>query len=134
MVVQSLCNEPPLIRAIFSGEEAEVRQLLDSNNVDVHYCDEEKRTALHAAAYRGEPDLVELLLTTGARVNSKDNRWLTPLHRACASHGPASKQQRAVEILLQHGADVNARDKTWQTPFHVAAAHNAVEAVRRLVP
>ena len=85
-MVQSLCNEPPLIRAIFSGEEAEVmyrtklycaalcpqvRQLLDSNNVDVHYCDEEKRTALHAAAYRGEPDLVELLLTTGARVNSK---------------------------------------------------------------
>ena len=35
---------------------------------------------------------------------------------------------------MQHGADVNARDKTWQTPFHVAAAHNAVEAVRRLVP
>ena len=84
--MQSLCNEPPLIRAIFSGEEAEVRdrtrlycaaicwqvrQLLDTNNVDVHYCDEEKRTALHAAAHRGEPDLVELLLTSGARVNSK---------------------------------------------------------------
>lgn len=47
--------------------------------------DREKRTPLHAAAYRGHGNVVDLLLVNGARVNCKDNQWLTPLHRACRS-------------------------------------------------
>ena len=37
----------------------------------------------------------------GARVNTKDNRWLTPLHRACAS-----KAFTVVEVLLGHQVKV----------------------------
>lgn len=40
---------------------------------------------LHAAAACGEADIAEILLQSGSRVNAKDNRWLTPLHRACRS-------------------------------------------------
>lgn len=29
--------------------------------------------------------LTALSWETGARVNTKDNKWMTPLHRACAS-------------------------------------------------
>jgi ankyrin repeat protein len=47
--------------------------------------DVEKRTALHAAAFCGESEIAELLIASTARVNAKDNRWLTPLHRACCS-------------------------------------------------
>ena len=52
--------------------------------------DTEKRSALHAAAFCGEAEIAELLLLNGARVNTKDSRWLTPLHRACCSKSVVS--------------------------------------------
>jgi ankyrin repeat protein len=48
--------------------------------------DSEKRSPLHAAAFMGYAEIVEVLITKGsARVNTKDNQWRTPLHRACRS-------------------------------------------------
>lgn len=35
-------------------------------------------------------------------MNTKDNRWLTPLHRACAS-----KASSVVEVLLGHQVRIN---------------------------
>ena len=52
--------------------------------------DSEKRSALHAAAFCGEAEIAELLLLNGARVNTKDSRWLTPLHRACCTKSVVS--------------------------------------------
>uniref|UniRef100_A0A8C2H5X9 Uncharacterized protein n=1 Tax=Cyprinus carpio TaxID=7962 RepID=A0A8C2H5X9_CYPCA len=89
----------------------------------------EKRTPLHAAAYLGDAEIIELLILSGARENAKDNKWLTPLHRAVASCS-----EEAVQVLLKHSADVNARDKSWQTPLHVAASHKAVRCAEALVP
>lgn len=60
------------------------------NPIIAHIQDCEKRTALHAAAFCGEAEITELLLINGARVNSKDNKWLTPLHRACCSKSAVS--------------------------------------------
>lgn len=103
-----------------------------------------------------------VLWPVGARVNAKDNKWLTPLHRAVAScsevytwssHVPDNARiarcnfnlgeepdgcyhvlQEAVQVLLKHSADVNARDKNWQTPLHIAAANKAVRCAEALVP
>lgn len=47
--------------------------------------DVEKRTALHAAAFKGDSMIAAILLSHGARVNAKDNNWYTPLHRACCT-------------------------------------------------
>lgn len=96
--------QPTLTQAIFSGDIQEVKQLLDNAKLykqdvnDLGNCsqsfanvhslnsvipDAEKRSALHAAAFKCDPQLVSLLLNYGARVNAKDSKWLTPLHRAC---------------------------------------------------
>ena len=90
MVLQILALEPPLIKAIFSGDHNEVRSILEEGNDedggDINYVDGDKRSPLHAAAYQGDPDIMEMLITVGGgRVNIKDNKWLTPLHRACAA-------------------------------------------------
>ena len=55
---------------------------METNPDEVHKMDSEKRSVLHLAAYCGEPDIVEMLIEEGgARVNIKDSKWLTPLHR-----------------------------------------------------
>nr|DBA20136.1 TPA: hypothetical protein GDO54_015861 [Pyxicephalus adspersus] len=54
------------------------------------HMDSEKRTPLHAAAFLGDAEIIELLILSGARVNAKDNMWLTPLHRAVASRSEVS--------------------------------------------
>lgn len=72
---------------------------------------------------------METLLLNGASVNSKDKKWLTPLHRACCSGN-----YNVVDILLRYKADVKARDRFWQTPLHVAAANNAVQCVELILP
>uniref|UniRef100_A0AAX7UI30 Ankyrin repeat domain 28b n=1 Tax=Astatotilapia calliptera TaxID=8154 RepID=A0AAX7UI30_ASTCA len=131
-------DEPSLLRAIFNVDPDEVRALIFKKE-DVNIQDNEKRTPLHAAAYLGDAEIIELLILSGkhytpahllrARVNAKDNKWLTPLHRAVASCS-----EDAVAVLLKHSADVNARDKNWQTPLHVAASNKAVRCAEALVP
>ena len=88
MVLQFLALEPALIRAVFSGDPAEVRSALDEGGEagDINYVDGDKRSALHAAAFHGDSEIMEILISeAGGRVNTKDNKWLTPLHRACAA-------------------------------------------------
>ena len=83
MVLQILALEPALVRAIFAGNHGEVRAILEEEDGqdDINYVDGDKRSPLHAAAYHGDPEIIEILISGGARVNTKDNKWLTPLHR-----------------------------------------------------
>lgn len=94
------------------------------------FTDSEKRTALHAAAFKADADITEALIRAGARVNAKDAKWVTPLHRACACS--MHQADKVVRLLLNAEADAGARDRLWQTPLHVAAANNAYECVELL--
>jgi ankyrin repeat protein len=46
-----------------AGEVEEVRDLLEANTPDVNYMDSEKRSPLHCAAFRGEGEMVEMLIS-----------------------------------------------------------------------
>lgn len=79
--------QPPIIHAILSGSYEDVQNILQENSDAASALDAEKRSPLHAAAFAGYSDIAELLITEGkARVNAKDNQWLTPLHRACRAN------------------------------------------------
>jgi cytohesin len=57
-------------------------------------------TALHSAALRGSPDLVALLLDSGAAIEATTAGGFTPLQAAALRGDPAT-----VQVLLDRGAD-----------------------------
>jgi len=66
---------------------------------------------------------VESLLAKGANINARDNKGLTPLHKASQYYSVD-----IMELLLAHGADVNAKDNHGHTPLHEAIYFNHPEA------
>ena len=68
--------------------------------------------ALINAANKGDSEVVEALLDSGADINARDEQNQTALHQAASrGHTPI------VKLLLERGADVNAKNLFGQTPL-----------------
>ena len=63
-------------------------------------------TALMRAAWNGNPEVLALLLSSGAEVEVRDNAGKTALMKAAESG-----KVEAVKALLSAGADAQARDQ-----------------------
>lgn len=96
--------QPPLVKAVLSGDTEEVCYLI-AQKEDVNYLDSEKRSPLHVAAFCGYARIIEVLLENGARVNAKDTRWLTPLHRACHSGSEVSTGTQSLNLIQYYIGD-----------------------------
>lgn len=83
---------------------------------------------LHLAAAKGHKELVKLLLSHKADVNSKCFLGGTPLH-AAAQNG----SKEVTELLLAHNAEVNAHDSFGYTPLHLAARDGRKEVAELLL-
>jgi ankyrin repeat protein len=83
---------------------------------------------LHQAAYFGERDKVQSLLSNGADVNHKDVVNYTPLH--CAVLG---RKKEIVQLLLEKGADLEAGDCASATPLFLACSQAYLDMVKVLV-
>ena len=71
---------------------------------------------------------VELLVTRGANVNSKDPTGRTPLHAAVVVYNI-----KLVSQLIAYRARVNAKDQAGRTPLHLAAITGQVAIAERLL-
>lgn len=118
--------------AVRTGDVWKVKQLLaenpDQTDSPVNSVTHEGRTALHIAVYRGQLNMVELLLAHKADIRAKDNYGRTPLHEAIVS---GSKE--VVGVLLVHKANINAKDKEGGTPLHWAVGRGNTALVRLLL-
>jgi cytohesin len=86
-------------------------------------------TLLHDAALKGHVDIMELLLSHGAEVNSLNAQGATALHDAALAG-----QRAAADALLKHGANINARDsESGATPLHQAASWGRRSVVELLL-
>ncbi len=87
-------------------------------------------TALHLAAFFGQPEMVALLLEHGAVVNmtAHNPMKVMPLHSAAAA-----RNLKSVELLLEHGAEVNAQQQGGWTALHAAAHHGDVAMAKMLL-
>ena len=68
---------------------------------------------LHCAAECGHPEIVQLLIASGAEVDGQNAWGFTPLHLGALSarnRPPTESHLAACKLLIEYGADVNARD------------------------
>jgi ankyrin repeat protein len=114
--------------AAMRGDVATVRSLLQ-RGADVNAPRPDGMSALHWAAERGDPELIDMLLYAGANPKAVTRiGHYTPLHVA-SRVGHAA----VVEKLLKAGADVNAKtSNSGATPLHLAATSGDAATVRAL--
>ena len=92
--------------------EALVETKLDAH---VNRADEDARTPVHWAAWRGHEEAVVCLLEMGASAQTPTRTGFTPLHYACV--GGHANVARA---LVERGAKLMAMDESQQSPADVA--------------
>ena len=78
--------------------------------------DDQHVGVLHAAAENGETEIIELLVSQGCLVDSRNREGLTPLMMAALYDEPSTFQ-----MLLQNGADPSLKDNDGLSPLHYAA-------------
>jgi ankyrin repeat protein len=115
--------EKEIIRAAKSGAVGRVLELLKQDASLTGAKDADGSTPLHCATWKGQKEVVEVLLQHGADVNVHNNNdhWgTTPLH--AAAHG---NQKAIAELLIAHGADINAINLNGRTPLAETEFHKA---------
>src|SRR5262249_20400799 len=106
---------------------ASVVHVLIRAGANVHACDGVKRcTALHMAARRGNVEIAEALLGSGADIEARDILGDTPLRRAVNCG-----QTAVAGLLISRGADVHSSGSKGLTPVRAA---RSVAMKRLLAP
>jgi ankyrin repeat protein len=115
-------NRPALAMAVDLGFMAVCRTLL------THGADVNLGSPLRSAITQGNEAMVQLLLSSGAAVNSPDAGGATPLSVAVAK-----VNLPLCQALLAHGADVNAKDNQGSTPLHAAVETGNLSVLEFLI-
>jgi ankyrin repeat protein len=119
-----------MIKAAKKGEFAAVKALLDADPTLIDARDADGSTPLHCAAWKGNDQVVALLIERGASLsveNDNDHWGGTPLH--AAAHG---NNREAARLLLEHGADPGFRSRNGRTPLEETEFHNATAVAKLL--
>jgi ankyrin repeat protein len=106
-----------LIMAAKFGHNVFVKELCD-RGADVNLANKENICALHHGIVKG-PELVNLLLQSGANPDKADNFHRTPLHLS-ARIGDLEVTTDLVRTLTRAEA-INTQDQNQQTALHIAA-------------
>lgn len=154
---------PSLLKAAFAGREGMVNILL-SNGADANCEDRrgvsplqittsskvahtllrrgskinhesvDGQTALHAAAYDGNYDLVTLLLSSGAQVSKTDMDGNNPLHYLVEGYRSPNyrKYLKICRLLIKEGVSVQAKNKSGYTPERLAIVQGKTKLAHEL--
>jgi len=110
----------------------QIAKMLVAANVDLNVDDGYGCTALSAAVYNKFDELSLLLISAGAKINTKTGIYIdgdgdiTPMH-------DATKSPRVLQSLIKHGGNVNVSDTSGDTPLHWAVRSGNAKSVDLLI-
>ena len=87
-----------------------------------------KKAPIHFAIFENKPEVVKLLVDSGANVNIKEKFGFTPLHIS-AGEGLT----KVTQILLENGAEVDVKVSDGETPIGHAAMYGHTEDADLLI-
>lgn len=126
-------TEKTIFDAIAQGDLTEFKNILAQHKGGVDFFDENGMTALQHAAYKGNKDMVQLLLDRGADVNSGKHEYnYTALH-----FGALSGSSEVCKLLLDAGAKPTATNSVGRTASQMAAFvgnHHTVATINNFIP
>ena len=112
-------------KAAYNGDINKVRELLQKG-VKPDERDSFGGTALHAAMFQKNMQIVKLLLQNGFNINAQGTQnGYTPLHDAVWANN-----LEAAKLLLDEGAKTNLKGKDGLTPFGKAKNEGKTEIVK----
>ena len=117
---------PVIFYAINSGDEMTFQVLLHSK-ADL-LASVEGVSVLAKAAEKGTPEMISLIIKSGADINTEGYNMITPLMTAIESDNNG-----AAWLFIQSGANVNAADIYGVTPLMRAVGKGNVDIVRELI-
>src|SRR6266702_4093177 len=121
----------PLYYAAHCGFHDLVRHIVIERPQQVNAIGGSYGFPLVAALCRNHAPVAELLLEHGGRVDVRDTRKQTALHKTIDQRGKVAID--AVQFLLEHGVDVNARRDDLWTPLHLAVNIGELSVARMLL-
>jgi uncharacterized protein len=90
-------------------------------------------TELHYAAYRNDPDAVEVQLNRGLPVDVGDDAGWTPLHWSIDMAQAWGEPEKVVSLLLAAGAAANAVDHSGHSALMLACGRNNENILEQLI-
>ncbi len=118
-------SQQELHQAAHKGDIESVKRLL-KNNPDPDKRDSFGGTALHAAMFQENMEIVRILIDYGFDVNVQGPaNGYTPLHDAVWANN-----LEAVKLLLKHGAKADIKGKDGLTPYSKARQEGKEEIIK----
>lgn len=117
-----------MIDAAAAGDVDAIRALLETSELDLNVRDARGRTALMAATYANQPEVIELLLRAGADVDLQDAMLNNPF-----LYAGAEGLMEILELAHKAGADPTIRNRYGGVAIIPASEKGHLEAVRYLL-
>jgi ankyrin repeat protein len=121
------CTPAAFFEAVETGNRTAAALFIDAK-INTEIRDNRGWTPLMAAAFRGQAEIVDLLIRHGAEINALDSGGNSALHWAAfGGHADCARQ------LIAHSASIDLRNHFGWTPLIQAAARNHTEVVSQLI-
>uniref|UniRef100_A0A8D2L702 Uncharacterized protein n=1 Tax=Varanus komodoensis TaxID=61221 RepID=A0A8D2L702_VARKO len=119
-------NSPSIFDSVAKGNLSDLEKSLKLS--DVNAVNAANETLLHIAAAHGHTEIIDYLISKGAKLEAKDKAGRTPLHRA-AGKG----HDKAVKMLLQAGASMYSLDQEGKSPLHMASQNHHMHVLQSIL-
>lgn len=121
-------KETSLHDAVRRNDKNEVLRLI-KKGANINALDSMGFTPLHEAAMKGRVEIAKILISKGAKVNSRTGIYrLSPLYQAALM-----RRYEIIRLLAKNGANMNIRDSQGSTPLMTSVENGSTKTALLLI-